>query len=84
MPPSGAKAPDRSIIRLAIEARARHPELREEPSALAKFLCGIQSPRTTRAGLASHELFGAGRTVPFQSAVNAVRQEGGSLFPEGF
>jgi hypothetical protein len=84
MPPSGTRAPDRSIIRSAIEARARHSELREEPSVLAKFLCGIRSPRTTRAGLTSHELFGTCRTVPFQSVVNAVRQEGGSRFPQGF
>jgi ATP-dependent DNA helicase RecQ len=84
MPPSGTRAPDGSIIRAAIEAREILPELREEPPVLAKFLCGIRSPRTTRAGLTSHELFGACRTVPFQSVMDAVRQEGGSLFPQGF
>jgi ATP-dependent DNA helicase RecQ len=84
MPPSSTRAPDRSIIRLAIEAREIYPELREEPSVLAKFLCGIRSPWTTAARLTSHELFGACQTVPFQSVVNAVRQQGGSLFPQGF
>ena len=84
MPPSNTRVPERSIIRSAIDARETHEELREEPSVLAKFLCGIRSPRTTRARLTSHELFGACQTMPFQSVLNAVRQEGGSLFPAGF
>ena len=49
MPPSGTRVPDRSIIRAAIDAREMHEELREEPSVLAKFLCGIRSPRTSHA-----------------------------------
>jgi ATP-dependent DNA helicase RecQ len=84
MPLSGATTPDRSIIRAALEARELHAELREEPSVLVKFLCGIRSPWTSRAKLMSHALFGACRTAPFQSVANIVRQEGGSLFPEGF
>jgi len=84
VPPSGTMAPDVSIIRSAIETRQRHAELREEASVLAKFLCGIRSPWTTRARLTAHPLFGACRSVPFQSVVNAIRQDGGALFPEGF
>jgi ATP-dependent DNA helicase RecQ len=75
---------DLSVIRAAIDARQMHPELQDEPRVLARFLCGVTSPRTTRARLTSHQLFGVCRAVHFQVVVNAIRQEGGSLFPEGF
>ena len=47
---------------------------------LAKFLCGIPSPWTTRARLKSHRLFGACRAVPFQAVLNTIRQEGAASF----
>jgi ATP-dependent DNA helicase RecQ len=84
IPPRATAVPDRYLIRSAIDIRETHPELQEEASVLARYLCGIRSPRTTRAGLRSYELFGACRNIPFQSVVAAIRQEGGCLFPEGF
>ena len=66
VPPNATRAPDRSSIRAAIDAREIHEELREEPAVLAKFLCGIRSPRTTRAGLTSHELFRTAKPYRFR------------------
>ena len=42
----------------------RHPVLRA-PRQLARFLCGITSPATTRARLTRHDSFGLLERVPF-------------------
>jgi ATP-dependent DNA helicase RecQ len=54
----------------AVAGRARalareHPEALGESRALARFLCGLTSPRLARARLSRHELFGALADVPF-------------------
>ena len=45
-----------------------HPALRE-PRALAKFLCGLNSPRASRARLGRHSLFGVWSNRPFRAAL---------------
>jgi ATP-dependent DNA helicase RecQ len=42
-----------------------HAQLFADPRALARFLCGLTSPRLSRARLGSHPLFGALDQVPF-------------------
>ena len=39
--------------------RAEHPGALGQPRQLARFLCGLSSPATTRAKLSRHELYGA-------------------------
>ncbi len=39
--------------------RDEHPDALGTPRQLARFLCGISSPATTRAKLTKHELFGS-------------------------
>ena len=39
--------------------RAEHPGALGQPRQLARFLCGLSSPATTRARLSRHELYGA-------------------------
>ena len=39
--------------------RADHPEALGQTRQLARFLCGLSSPATTRAKLSRHELYGA-------------------------
>jgi ATP-dependent DNA helicase RecQ len=51
--------------------QARLPALRH-PRQMARFLCGIASPATSRAKLQRHPLFGALGYVPFQVAMEAV------------
>jgi len=55
---------------------ARIKRLREEghealrsSRQIARFLCGISSPRTSRAKLGKHALFGAYEAVPFQDVL---------------
>ncbi len=45
-------------------------EILSEPYAQARFLCGVTSPRLTRAKLSSHTLFGALTQVPFQDVLS--------------
>jgi ATP-dependent DNA helicase RecQ len=42
---------------------------------LARFLCGLSSPRTGRARLRSHELFGRLEEVPFAQVLQAVSRQ---------
>ncbi len=42
-----------------------HPDALNEPRQLARFLCGMTSPRTTRAKLTKHALFGSCEAITF-------------------
>ncbi|MEZ5432806.1 MAG: hypothetical protein R3F31_16900 [Verrucomicrobiales bacterium] len=46
----------------------RHAALRQ-PRQLARFLCGLTSPATTRARLGRHDLFGSLHEVAFQDVL---------------
>ena len=54
-----------------LEAQA---EVLDSPRAVARFLCGISSPRLGRARLGGHELFGALAEVPFREVVAWAEQ----------
>ncbi len=43
-----------------------HPKVFRSPESRTRFLCGITSPRSTRARLSRHALFGAMANTPFQ------------------
>ncbi|HEY3613138.1 MAG TPA: hypothetical protein VGK92_05505, partial [Gaiellales bacterium] len=46
--------------RAAVDAlSAAHPDALGAPRQLARFLCGLSSPATTRTKLTRHELYGA-------------------------
>jgi ATP-dependent DNA helicase RecQ len=60
----------RTIDRLKSQ---RHPAL-STPRQLARYLCGINSPATTRAKLKSDPAFGALADVPFATVLDAVKQ----------
>ncbi|MDN5871366.1 MAG: RecQ family ATP-dependent DNA helicase [Nitrococcus sp.] len=46
--------------------RREHSELLNDPRIVARFLCGITSPRLTRAKLTQHDLFARLHAVPFR------------------
>lgn len=50
-----------------------HVDTLSEPYAQARFLCGVTSPKLTRAKLSSHALFGALAHVPFQDVLSRTR-----------
>ena len=49
----------------------QHPALRQ-PRQLARFLCGLSSPATTRARLQRDERFGALAEVPFEEVLDQI------------
>lgn len=53
---------DAALIR---EAKAQHHPALRQPRQLARFLCGLSSPATTRARLNRDDRFGALAEVPF-------------------
>ena len=52
--------------------RAEHPAALGQPRQLARFLCGLSSPATTRAKLSRHELYGALAAHRFAAVLLAV------------
>ena len=52
----------------------RHESL-ASPRQMARFLCGIHSPRTTRAKLTRHELFGTCEGMPFGQILRLAEEE---------
>jgi ATP-dependent DNA helicase RecQ len=65
IPPRPVPAIDPALREGVRELRREHPELFTDTRALARFLCGLTSPRLTRARLSSHPLFGKLDRVPF-------------------
>lgn len=51
--------------REAVRVRTEHREALAEPRAFARFLCGLTSPKLSRARLSSQRLFGVFGDVPF-------------------
>jgi ATP-dependent DNA helicase RecQ len=58
--------------------REKHAALRS-PRALARFLCGLTSPATTRDRLQRHDAFGALERVPFREVLSRVESLGSGL-----
>ena len=57
------------------QLRAESHDALATPRQLARFLCGIASPATTRAKLRTHALFGAFESVPFQEVLAFVERQ---------
>ena len=62
------------IWQRANELRNQNREALGSPSRLARFLCGIGSPKLTRAKLTKNPLFGAFEKVPYQDVLNRADQ----------
>ncbi|MCH8042699.1 MAG: RecQ family ATP-dependent DNA helicase [Planctomycetes bacterium] len=56
---------DEASWQRAVSLRSQRPEVLGDPVALARFLCGISSPRLARARLARDPLFGSQAAVAF-------------------
>ncbi len=66
----------------AVEAlRSQHPESLAEPRQLARFLCGLTSPRLAKSKLTRHELFGRFERVPFSQVLELARESLGDRDP---
>jgi ATP-dependent DNA helicase RecQ len=56
---------DEATWRRAVALAAEKPDVLRQPRALARFLCGLSSPRLSAARLGGNPLFGAFANVPF-------------------
>jgi ATP-dependent DNA helicase RecQ len=56
---------DDQTLRRAVVLRRERGDVLREPEALARVLCGLSSPRLTKAKLHSHPLFGAAGHVSY-------------------
>jgi ATP-dependent DNA helicase RecQ len=65
LPPRPSSVIDPEVRRQARALRDEKPEALREPRTLARFLCGLSSPRLTRDKLSGHPLFGKLEQVPF-------------------
>lgn len=63
---------DESLWLRAEALRAEHADLLSKPRSLARLLCGVTSPKLSRAKLTSSPLFGALAHVPFAEVLAAA------------
>ena len=72
LPPPTHRLPDQSDAQvLDALRRERHAAL-QAPRQMARFLCGLSSPATTRAKLRAHAAFGRLESVPFHAVLKFV------------
>lgn len=64
---------DEDIWQQALDLRS-HTAALKEPETFARFLCGVSSPRLSRAKLSSNPLFGALAHVPFQQLLVQTKE----------
>jgi hypothetical protein len=69
---------ERAVLSQAEILSRRHAILKD-PKCLARFLCGVTSPKLTAAKLSSDPLFGVAADVPFTEVLAAL----GSDEPRG-
>lgn len=71
--PRTAAAIDDAIRKQVPAFRRENEELFSEARSLARFLCGISSPKVSRARLSSHPLFGSLSQVPFAEVLRRAQ-----------
>ena len=69
-----AAAIDPDIWSEAMALRPDNPDPLKDSRAMARFLCGLTSPRLTRTKLSRHRLFGALDRVPFPDVLARAEQ----------
>lgn len=72
--PPAARPPRKDLV-LDVLPNVPHAAL-SHPRQLARFLCGLTSPQSTRAGLSKHSQFGVFAEVPFMQVLEAVTKAG--------
>ena len=76
LPPARYAAPGEAEAEQLRRLRAEGHAALATPRQLARFLCGIASPATTRAKLRGHHMFGMFESVPFQEVLTFVERHG--------
>lgn len=74
IPPRTVPDIDPTLRDRVAELRRQHPDLFTEPRSVARFLCGLSSPRLSRAKLGTHPFYGALDQVPFPQVLAWTEQ----------
>ena len=77
LPPRPACAFDPGLAQDVSAVRREFPDVFTDPRTLARFLCGLTSPRLTQNRLGRHDLFGALQQVPFPEVLAWASGESG-------
>lgn len=72
LPPRAKTGVDERRWKEVEAIRAEKAEYLAEPRALARFLCGMTTPRSSRAKLGAHPLFGVYSEVPFAAVLERI------------
>ena len=75
LPPARYASPGEAEADPLRHLRAERHDALAAPRQLARFLCGIASPATTRAKLRAHGMFGRFQSVPFQEVLAFVERQ---------
>jgi ATP-dependent DNA helicase RecQ len=75
LPPRPTVSMDDTIWHQAALLRREQPDPLIDPRPLARFLCGLTSPKLTRRRLTSHQLFGALAHVPFATVLQRATSD---------
>jgi ATP-dependent DNA helicase RecQ len=75
LPPRPEVVIDDTIWHQAILLRHEHSDPLADPRTLARFLCGLTSPKLTRRRLTAHELFGALAHVLFATVLQRATHD---------
>ncbi len=76
LPPRPPVTIGEDTLRAADQLRREQAEVLDSPRRLARFLCGIPSPRLSRHKLSGHRLFGRLQELPFGEVMAALAQAG--------
>ena len=63
---------DEDVLARALGLVEEHQEALSDPRALTRFLSGLSSPKTSRARLLGHDLFGVFDEVPFEEVLARI------------
>ena len=74
LPPPAHRLPDESDRETVEVIRREGHKALASPRQIARFLCGIKSPATTRAKLGTHAGFGRLESTPFHEVLKFVEQ----------
>ncbi len=75
LPPRPTATIDDAIWHQAVLLRREQPDPLANPRALARFLCGLTSPKLTRRRLTTHQLFGILAHVPFATVLQRATHD---------
>ncbi|VAW96364.1 ATP-dependent DNA helicase RecQ [hydrothermal vent metagenome] len=76
LPPRHTQSINEDILRAAYTLRQEQTDVLISARLMARFLCGISSPRISRSKLAKHKLFGSLENVSFTEVMAQIEQSG--------